>query len=77
MKANRGVLCLYVVKPRNEDVDGPFQIGMEFLMPFNTFEKKLLWGSDRPGTPSPSRHPATPAACAGALWTIRSVASTP
>ena len=29
-----------------------------------------------PGTPSPSRHPATPAACATALWAIRSVAST-
>jgi hypothetical protein len=49
VKAHRGVICLYVVKPRGEDVDGTFQIGLEFLMPFNSFEKKLLWGVRQAG----------------------------
>ena len=49
MKANRGVLCLYVVKPRDKDVDGPFQICVEFIMPFNSFEKRHLWGVRQAG----------------------------
>jgi hypothetical protein len=49
VKARRGVLCLYVIKPKNQGGNRPFQIGLEFLMPSNTFEKKFLWGVRRPG----------------------------
>jgi hypothetical protein len=30
-------------------VNRPFQIGLEFLMPFNSFDKKLLWGVRQAG----------------------------
>ncbi len=49
VKARRGVLCLYVIKPKNQSGNGPFQIGLEFLMPINSFEKKFLWTVRRPG----------------------------